>query len=97
MLSMDKTVIFMNAIADQVEAFCAEHETADHGGQMCVVNRMSAVCFLAHRLGIKPEKVSAFSFRAILSEYEKNCPHCKEKREGGPRASTMVHARTHAA
>lgn len=81
MVSKEQMVVFMNAIADQVEASCSEHETEDHGGEMCYVNRMSAVAFLAHRLGIKPGNASASSFTLLLDDYQQNCPHCKAKRE----------------
>lgn len=54
MLSRDQTIAAMNAIADQVEAHCAEHEREQHGGELCPGQRMGVVAFLAHRLGFSP-------------------------------------------
>lgn len=92
MLSKERIVTSLNAVADQVEALCSEHEAESHDGVMCMSNRLSALAFMAHRLGIK-EDWSAVApgtgilvtadeaFWCLVADYEKNCPHCKEKRE----------------
>ncbi len=80
MLTKEKMIAAMNAVADQVEALCSQHEAEDHDGKMCSMNRMSAVTFMAHRLGAKPTEQAGRSFLLLLQEYAEHCPHCVEKR-----------------
>lgn len=63
----------LTAAAEAAIAAIREHEIREHFGGPCVGNRLSAVAFLAHHLGLK-RKAHLDTVGQLMDHYDANCP-----------------------
>lgn len=54
-------------VANDAWVLVQRHETEDHGGEPCLLNRISLVAFIAHVIGVKPEH--GFDIEVAMNEY----------------------------
>lgn len=78
MLTPEKMGAAILAVTDQLVAVLEAHERADHGGEICPGNRLSAVAFIAHRLGVNTFRSGWPAFVTVLKQYERDCPGCQK-------------------
>lgn len=73
----------MRQAADQIEAVMSAHEADKHGGATCMMNRISAVAFLGHCLGLRADDLATqMEITVQMFNYEARCPDCQHRREG---------------
>lgn len=68
----------MGEAADRIYKVLRDHEMEAHGGQPCPSNRVGAVAYIAHRLGLK-SKLHLSHVAAAMDDYDARCP-CEESR-----------------
>lgn len=59
--------------ADRILKAILAHEFEAHKGGACLPNRLSAVAYLAHKLGLK-SKVHLARLAVAMDEYDERCP-----------------------
>jgi len=67
----------MQKVRDHLVAVIDQHEAQAHAGEACGLERLNAVAYLSHALGIKPEHLGKIGER--ITEYDLLCP-CRESR-----------------
>lgn len=79
MFAHDEMTEQMRDIRDRLFATLEAHEQEEHAGGACWGNRISAIAYLCHSLGISEQQVSRV--REVLAVYDAVCRdrHCKHK------------------
>lgn len=67
----------IEALRDQLFVVINDHEVAAHDGRACRTERVNAIAYFAHCLGIKPRDLP--DVEADMEEYDRRCP-CEESR-----------------
>ena len=79
--SHEEMAVVMRSIADQVTALVEEHERQYHEGEPCPGERLGAVAYIAHCIGIRSDSPSLFAaLNHYLQAYEEVCPDCQHRR-----------------
>jgi len=79
MLTPQKQALAMTAVRDQFLTALEFHEREDHAGEPCAANRLSALAYLAHSLGMGEEHLCHFA--KLLEKYNRDCPDQKCSRQ----------------
>ena len=71
-MTHEEMPVAMGAVRDQLLALIQEHERTDHGGDVCLAGRASAIAYLAHSIGVRD---GAWTYaESLLAEYDAACP-----------------------
>jgi hypothetical protein len=76
----DELVACMAEVRDRLFTILEDHEREVHGGRACMANRISAVAYLAHCLGVRSIKQGRDLMMGIL-DYNARCKDadCRHK------------------
>jgi hypothetical protein len=77
MQSRQDLTLAMAEVRERLFAIMFQHEQAAHGGRACWPNRLSALAYLAHCLGIGQQPGAALDILAYLEDYDRNCVDAK--------------------
>jgi len=66
----------LGATRDRILDIIADHERLRHGGGCCIEERIAAVAFIAHSLGLAGDDDDAWEFaRSIVKNVYEAAPH----------------------
>lgn len=84
MTRSEKDAEVMRDIRDRLLAFLEQHETEEHGGEPCITSSFSALAYLCHAAGIRPDVISMEFLATMIAEYDNGCPQSEHNGHGGP-------------
>lgn len=71
-MEQDEATLMMRGVRDALLAYTDRHEVLEHNGFACVTERLAAVAWLCHCLGIKAE-LAGEQLPDLIRDFDARC------------------------